>query len=114
MPFTIGSWSVCTEVRDMGKAATAFVAIVVVLAGAVTAQQKRQQDIDLQAAIRSETVDGDRNAAIKQYSVIVSRHKADRAVIAMALVHMAECYQKLGDTQARKIFEQVVRDHHAL
>ena len=73
----------------MRKAATALVVTVVVLAGAVTAQQKRQQDIDLQAAIRTETVDGDLNGAIKQYGAIAAKYKTDRAVTAAALVHMA-------------------------
>ena len=87
----------------MRRVATALVVTVVLLAGAVTAQQRRQQDIDLQAAIRTETVDGDLNAAIKQYGAIASKYKAHRAVVATALVHMAQCYQKLGDAQARKI-----------
>jgi Tol biopolymer transport system component len=99
------------EVSDMRRAATALVVTVVLLAGVVTAQQKRQQDIDLQAAIRTETVDGDLNGAIKQYGAIVSKYKADRTVAATALIHMAECYQKLGDVQARKIYEQVVREY---
>jgi len=95
----------------MRRAATALVVSVVLLAGVVTAQQKRQQDIDLQAAIRTETVDGDLNGAIKQYGAIASKYKADRTVAATALIHMAECYQKLGDVQARKIYEQVVREY---
>jgi Tol biopolymer transport system component len=99
------------EVSNMRNVATALVMTAVLLAAAVTAQQKRQQDIDLQAAIRTETVDGDLNGAIKQYGAIVSKYKTDRAVVATALVHMAECYQKLGDPQARKIFEQILRDY---
>ena len=94
----------------MRRTATALVMTVVLLAGAVTAQQKRQQDIDLQAAIRTETVDGDLNRAIKQYGAIAAKYKADRAVTATALVHMAECYQKLGDAEAQKIYERLVRD----
>lgn len=95
----------------MRRVMTAFVAIVVLLlVGGVIAQQKRQQDIDLQAAIRTETVDGDLNGAIKQYGAIVSKYTADRAVSAKALVHMAECYQKLGDAQAQKIYERIVQE----
>src|ERR1051325_7498952 len=65
----------------------------------------------MQAAIKKELVDGDLNGAIKQYAAIVARHKSDRAVTAMALVHMAECYQKMGDAESRKIYEQVVREY---
>src|SRR6187200_911998 len=98
------------EVGNMRKIATVLVVTGVLLA-AVAAQQKRQQDIDLQKAIRTETVDGDLNGAIKQYGAIASKYKSDRAVAATALVHMAECYLKMGDAQARKIFEQVLRDY---
>ena len=55
-------------------------------------------------------VDGDLNGAIKQYGAIVSKYKADRGVAATALVRMAECYQKLGDTEAEKIYERLLRD----
>ena len=79
--------------------------------GVGVAQQKRPQDVDLQAAIRTETVDGDLNGAIGQYSAIVAKYKTDRVVMATALVHLAECYRKLGDAQARPIFVQVLRDY---
>lgn len=93
----------------MRRMVTAFV-MTVVLAGGVIAQQKRPQDVDLQAAIRTETVDGDLNGAIKQYGAIVSKYKADRAVTATALVHMAECYQKMGDAESQEIYERIVRE----
>src|SRR5438876_55191 len=98
------------EVSDMRRTVTAFAAIVVLLASGVIAQQKRQQDIDLQAAIRTETVDGDLNGAIKRYESIVSKYNSDHAVAATALVHMAECYQKLGDAESQKIYARIVRE----
>src|SRR6266542_733811 len=55
-------------------------AVVLLSIGVGSAQQRRQADIDLQAAIRIETVDGDLNAAIKQYEAIASKYKSDRAV----------------------------------
>lgn len=95
----------------MRRTGMAFVAAVVLLAGGVVAQQKRQQDIDLQAAIRTETVDGDLNGAIKQYGAIISKYRADRAVTATALLHLAECYQKLGDAQSQSFYERIVTDY---
>jgi Tol biopolymer transport system component len=81
-----------------------------VLAGTLRAQQK-PQDVALQAAIRSETVSGDLRKAIAQYQEIVDRYsKTDRAAAANALMRMADCYQKLGDQQARALFERVVRE----
>jgi hypothetical protein len=90
------------EAINMRRAVTGLVLAGMLLAGGVVAQQKRQQEIDLQAAIRSETVDGDLKGAIKQYGAIVAKYTNDRAVTAMALVHMAEWYQKLGDTESPK------------
>lgn len=90
---------------------TVAVITVVLLAAGTIGQQRRQQDIDLQAAIRTETVDGDLNGAIKQYRAIVERYAQDRPVAAQALVHMAECYEKLGDSQARKIYDRIVLEY---
>lgn len=42
--------------------------------------------------------------------MIVDTFKTDRAVVATALVRMAECYQKLGDAESRKIYERVARE----
>ena len=81
------------------------------LAGGVIAQQKRQQDVDLQAAIRKESIDGDLNGAVKMYKRIADKYKSDHAVAAQALLHMAGCYQKLGDVQERTILEQLVREY---
>jgi Tol biopolymer transport system component len=95
----------------MRRRITGFILAGLLLAGAGMAQQKKQ-DVELQAAIRKETVDGDLNGAIKQYAAIVAKYsKTDRAVAAMAIVHMAECHQKLGDSESRKLYEQVLRDY---
>src|SRR5262245_53915982 len=67
--------------------------------------------VALQAAIKTETVDGDLKGAIRQYGEIVAKHKTDRAVAATALVHMAECYRKQGDAEAQRIYERVVREY---
>jgi Tol biopolymer transport system component len=76
-------------------------------AGAQSNEAERQ----LKAAMNDELVNGDLKAAIKQYGDIATTYKNDRAVAAMALVHMAECYQKMGAGEARNIYEQVVRDY---
>ncbi len=92
----------------MRHATTAVIVGVLLLAGVVTAQQKRTQDVDLQAAIRTETIDGNLKGAIEQYKKIATA--SDRAVAAQALVRMAECYQKLGDSDARTTYERVIRE----
>jgi Tol biopolymer transport system component len=64
--------------------------------------------VALQAAIKKEAVDGDLKGAIEQYKKIAQSR--DRTVAAKALVRMGECYEKLGDGEARKAFERVVRE----
>jgi Tol biopolymer transport system component len=79
------------------------------MAGRVIAQQNKQADIDLQAAIRTETVTGDLRRAIDQYKKISQSN--DRSIAAKALVRMAECYQKLGDSESRRIYQQIVEKY---
>ena len=80
------------------------------VATTIVGQQAKQAGIDLQTAIRTETVKGDLKAAIKQYETIAARYTTDRAIVAQALVHMADCYRMLGDSESQKIYERIVRD----
>jgi Tol biopolymer transport system component len=90
------------------KAIVTAILAAALAASAQTGEAARQ----LKAARNAELVDGDLNAAIKQYAAIVSKYvKTDRAATAMALVHMAECHQKLGSAESRKLYEQVVREY---
>ena len=62
-------------------------AIAGALCGAALRAQQKPQDIELQAAIRTETVVGDLRKAIAAYQAIVDKyHKVDRGVTASALV----------------------------
>ena len=71
-----------------------------------------QADVALQKAIRKEQVEGDIRGAIQQYAAVAAKYaKTDRATAAMALVHEAQAYQKLGDAQANRIYEQLVKDY---
>src|SRR5256885_1889118 len=85
---------------------TKLACLILALLAAITihaAQKSDSAKVMLEAAKKKEVVDGDLNAAIQQYKAIIDKFKNDRAVVADALVHMAECYQKLGDTESRKI-----------
>jgi Tol biopolymer transport system component len=56
-------------------------------------------------------VDGDLKGAIAQYQAIVDAFlKTNRRVAAEALVRIADCYEKLGNAQAKAVYERVVRD----
>jgi len=66
-------------------------------------------DVQLQAAIHTEMVDGNFKVAIEKYKK--AAQTSDRAVAAQALVRLAECYQKLGDTESKKVYERVLREY---
>ena len=69
-------------------------------------------DAQLQKAIQTETVTGDLKAAIEQYRrIAATAGRADRRIAAQALVRMAECHRKLGDAEAAKIYERIIRDY---
>ena len=74
-------------------------------------QQKDQAEVDLQAAIRMETVEGNLKGAIEQYKKIAALPGAGRATVATALLRMGQCHEKLGNTEARAAYERLVRDY---
>ncbi len=93
------------------KAATLL--LLAALGAAYPANQAKDDrpEVALQAAIKKEAVDGDLKGAIEQYRKIAQ--SSNRAVAAKALVHMGQCYEKLGDAEARearKAYERVVRE----
>jgi Tol biopolymer transport system component len=78
-------------------------------AGYLASQAKdNKAEVALQAAIKTETVDGNLKGAIEQYQKLANG--GNHAVAAKALVRMGQCYEKLGDTQARQAYEQVLRE----
>ena len=81
--------------------------VMAVLTTAPAAQMR--VDVALRAATELETVKGDLKGAIEAYRKIADGAGA-RAVRAQALVRMAECYQKLGDVQAKTVYERILRD----
>jgi Tol biopolymer transport system component len=89
----------------------AIVLVAIAVGRPVRPLAQSQGALELRAAMETETIKGDLSGAIKQYTAVVAKFKSDRAVTAVALVRMAECYQKMGDAQARKIYEQVVKDY---
>jgi dipeptidyl aminopeptidase/acylaminoacyl peptidase len=64
----------------------------------------------LQAAEAKAKLEGDLNGAIKIYRDAEKEAGANRALVAQALVKMAEAYQQLGDAAAQKIYRRVVSD----
>ena len=86
---------------------------VATLAGSVLlpAQAPRSVEVELKAAQHKEEVEGDVRGAIVLYQAIVDRAgRSNRAIAATALLRMAGAYQKLGDVQARVIYERLTRE----
>jgi Tol biopolymer transport system component len=80
---------------------------VMVLA-ALAAQKGNRAELQLEAAVNKEVVAGDLKGAIELYRK--AAQSSDRALAAKALVRMGQCYERLGDAEARKAYERVVRD----
>ena len=72
------------------------------------AAQANNPGVALRAAIETETVKGDLQAAIEQYKKLAQ--SSERVVAAQALLRLADCYRKLGDAQAQPVYERLVRE----
>jgi Tol biopolymer transport system component len=96
------------EVITMRKILSILLMIGALAIGIGSGQQKDRTEVDLQAAIRMETVEGDLKGAIEAYKKIAEA--GNRAVAAKALIRMGQCYEKLGDAESRKAYERVVRE----
>ncbi len=77
-------------------------------AAQIDIQNDRSAEAQLQAAITKETVEGDLKGAIELYEKLADGE--DHAVAAKALVRMGQCYEKLGNSEAKKAYERVVRE----
>src|SRR5712691_10063914 len=90
--------------------------VVTILAGLLTAsfaipQKDDQAEVLMQAAHQKQLVEGQLEEAIQLYRRIVQEHAGSRAVAAKALLEMGLCYEKLGNTEARKAYERLLRDY---
>jgi hypothetical protein len=70
----------------------------------------QQPKLLLEEATKKELVDGDLKGAIEIYQKILSLEGVPRASVARALLHLGQCYEKLGSTEARKAYERLVRE----
>lgn len=84
-------------------------AAILILAGPTGAGQ--DPAVTLQRAIQLETVDGDLNGAIEHYKQVIKSNGGNRSVAAQALLRLGGCYEKLGQEEARKTYQQLVNDY---
>ena len=85
---------------------TALAALALFALPAVVAQNQDKAEIALKAAMDKEMLDGNLKAAIDQYKKLAQG--ANKAVAARALVRLGECYEKQGNAEAGKTYEQVL------
>jgi Tol biopolymer transport system component len=88
------------------------IAIVVGLLGALAlAQSQGGADRLMQQARTKAVVEGKLDEAVKLYAEVATKFAGDRATVVRALIEMADCYEKLGQTKAREIYERIVREY---
>jgi Tol biopolymer transport system component len=96
----------------MKRAFAMGIVVVALAAGALlNAQSARSADVQMKAAQQKAEVEGDLKGAIEEYKKVVAAAGGNRALAAQALVAMADCYQKLGDPEARSVYQRIVRDY---
>jgi len=96
---------------------TRLLLVVALLSTALTAVYPAYQaksdraEVALQAAIKKEMVDGDLKTAIALYKQVIAKNGGSRAVAAKALLRLGGCYEKLGQEDARKAYQQLLADY---
>ncbi|MEZ5398955.1 MAG: hypothetical protein R2729_04745 [Bryobacteraceae bacterium] len=98
MPTTLRRW-------------TAIPGAALLIMCVAVAQQAERADLMMEAAARKERVDGDLKAAIEEYRKVASRFAKQPEVAAKALLQMGQCQEKLGQAEARKSYERVVKEY---
>jgi Tol biopolymer transport system component len=84
---------------------------VLLLSSAWAIQNSDQLEVELKAAMHKELVDGDLEGAIADYKSLVARAGSDRSIASKALLQIGKCYERLGDEEAKKAYEQLLRDY---
>ena len=87
-----------------------IVGFVIVTALHPSAQTNPQLEKLFASAQHKATVAGDLKGAIEDYKRVLAAAGKDRAAAALALLRMAEAYQKLGDDEAQQIYRRIVSD----
>lgn len=85
--------------------------ILALTATLASGQKTDRAEVQLEAAIKLEFVDGDLKGAIEQYKKVIAAYRSNHAVAAKALVQLGQCYEKQGNAEARNAYDQVLRDY---
>jgi uncharacterized protein (DUF1800 family) len=88
-----------------------LVLAIVAATALVGAQSGGRAALMLETGIQKELVDGDLTGAIAVFNTILSRFADERAVAGQALWHLAQCYEQMGNPQARNAYERLLREY---
>lgn len=61
-------------------------------------------------AIQLEEVKGDLGKAIEIYQTIVTKYSANRPIASKAWFHIGLCYEKMGNQEAKKAYQEVIKN----
>lgn len=91
-----------------------FYAVVLVLAFFTVSAGYGQQTAEqlYQSALYKEEIEGELDAAIKIYEMVIKQYPENRPVAAKSLLHSGICKERLGMKEAQKSYERVVRDYN--
>jgi len=92
-----------------------IIALLALLAPALLLPARPAQKLSLEArmgaAQHQEQVEGNFEAAIAGYKKVIAEAGRNRALAAKALLQMGQCYEKLGNAEARTAYQRLVRDY---
>jgi len=90
-----------------------FIVIVLVFVFVLVSSGYGQQTAEqlYQSALYKEEIEGEMDAALKIYEAVIKQYPENRSVVAKTYLHIGLCYEKLGNSEARKSYERVVRDY---
>ena len=96
----------------MKTISSAVVAVVLTLALLGSAAAPPQSGNELfQKALVKERSEGELAEAIKLYQTILQKYGQDRKLAARALLQLGRCYERLGQADARKAYERLLREY---
>ncbi len=88
-----------------------FISVIAAVSFAGAAQS-RPAEILLEAARKKAVIDGDLDAAVRDYQTLADRYRiADPPVAAAALLHLAEAHESLADGRSTSVYERLAAEH---
>ncbi len=90
-----------------------FIAIILffMFVGVSSGHAQQTAEQLYQSGLYKEEIEGKLDAAIEVYETIINKYQGNRSVLAKTYLHIGLCREKLGNAEARKAYEVVVRDY---